>query len=224
MEGGPRLWAVGAVTDDERASHLRESKEGQARSGEESSKIKEEESVLALLVKVGLLRRRQRPSAVAQGKQQASPSSEAGPSKRPWGDALLVDPLRPHIFLPIFACLQPALEGSVEASLLVSNVELHQSLQESFDQAARRQDKLIIGAGGYWADALQLIHGAGPQLGPAEFAVGKAPVAEHNCSKVVDGGGSQHRGVTAIAGQSPGVVGSPDGDGNGDHGAGGGGE
>ncbi|KAG6875364.1 hypothetical protein C0993_009578 [Termitomyces sp. T159_Od127] len=115
---------VGVVTGGGEALHSGRSEEDQSKSGEESSKSRKEKLALAPLIRVCPPHGKQRLLAVAQSKWWVSPSPKVGLSKKLQGDALLVDPLRPHVFSPILAHLQPSPQETVKESMLALNVDL----------------------------------------------------------------------------------------------------
>ncbi|KAG6875804.1 hypothetical protein C0993_007367, partial [Termitomyces sp. T159_Od127] len=136
MGEGAKPQLVGAVAGEEEAMHSEASKE----SGSEGESNYGEED-LALFVKVGPLQRRTKELAVAKGKQQVSPSSEAGPSNRPWGDTLMASLPIPYTFLLWSVCSTFNLLAMVShravlplvvtnCKLSALNLMLHQQIEE----------------------------------------------------------------------------------------------
>ncbi|KAG6894837.1 hypothetical protein C0993_010608, partial [Termitomyces sp. T159_Od127] len=123
-----------------------EADEGPSGSEEESSGSEQEEPGPSAVIRVGPPRGKQRPSEVARGKRRASLPPEAGPSKRPRGDASMAGPPGIHIFSPTSARPQPAPQETMEQSLLASTVELRRQLQEVYAQSRRQREELATTA------------------------------------------------------------------------------
>ncbi|KAG6898438.1 hypothetical protein C0993_006866 [Termitomyces sp. T159_Od127] len=120
--------------------------EGQSGDKEESSESEREEPGPSMVIRVGPPHGKRRPSEAAQGKRQASPPPEAGPSKRLRGNASMAGLPEIHIFSPTSARPQPAPHETMEQSLLASTVALRRQLQEAYAQSRRQRDELATTA------------------------------------------------------------------------------
>ncbi|KAG6877484.1 hypothetical protein C0993_006869 [Termitomyces sp. T159_Od127] len=144
MDGEAKPWLAEALMGSGQVLHIRGSREDWSELGEDTSGSKGEGLALAPVIRMGPPHGKQRPLVIAWSKWQASPSLEAGPSKRPWGDVSLVGPAEPHIFFPTLACLQPLLQKTMEQSLLVLTVELCWRLQEAYKQLEQGKGELMV--------------------------------------------------------------------------------